>query len=180
MDPMHGAYLHAVSHSMAEGDKTAVMEARDTEHGFIFAKTNQSGVNFDWTEFGATGAHWLRLAIPYGKSAGPGGAFTIVGMVTPVDSESCRVFFWRCRKVSGWQRDAWKFLYRTRLEKLHWDVLEQDRHVLEGMAGNDGREMLYAHDAGLVRLRQLMKREAASQIDAEQASVAAASRAPGH
>jgi phenylpropionate dioxygenase-like ring-hydroxylating dioxygenase large terminal subunit len=168
MDPMHGAYLHAVSHSMAEGDKTAVMQTRDTPHGFIFEKTNQSGVNFDWTEFGATGIHWLRLAIPYGKSAGPGGPFTIVGMVTPVDGESCRVFFWRCRKVSGWQRDAWRFLYRARLEKLHWEVLEQDRVILEGMAGNaSGREMLYAHDAGLVRLRQLMKREAGRQVDAE-------------
>jgi phenylpropionate dioxygenase-like ring-hydroxylating dioxygenase large terminal subunit len=179
MDPMHGAYLHAVSHSMAEGDKTATMQTRDTEHGFIFAKTNQSGVNFDWTEFGATGAHWLRLSIPYGKSAGPGGAFTIIGMVTPVDTESCRVFFWRCRKVSGWQRDAWRFLYRTRLEKLHWDVLEQDRVVLEGMVGNEGREMLYAHDAGLVRLRKLMKHEAESQVDAEQAVAAARPAAPG-
>lgn len=167
MDPMHGAYLHAVSHSMAQGDKTAVMEVREAEHGFVFAKTNQSGVNFDWTEFGATGAHWLRLAIPYAKSAGPGGPFTIVGMVTPVDRESCRVFFWRCRKVSGWQRDAWRFLYRTRLEQLHWDVLEQDREVLEGMVGNEGRELLYAHDAGLIRLRGIMKREAERQIDGE-------------
>lgn len=178
MDPMHGAYLHAISHSMAQGDKTAVMRARDTAHGFVFEKTNQSGVNFDWTEFGATGAYWLRLAIPYGKSAGPGGAFTIVGMVTPVDADSCRVFFWRCRKVSGWQRDAWKFLYRTRLEQLHWEVLEQDRVILEGMAGNTSiREMLYAHDAGLVRLRQYLKREATRQIDAAAASSAAVATA---
>ena len=115
---------------------------------------------------------------PYVKSAGPGGSFSIVGTVTPVDSESCRVFFWRCRKVSGWQRDAWQFLYRTRLDKLHWDVLEQDRVVLEGMVGNEGREMLYAHDAGLVRLRQLMKREAEQQIDAEQASSAGCNATP--
>jgi phenylpropionate dioxygenase-like ring-hydroxylating dioxygenase large terminal subunit len=170
MDPMHGAYLHAISHSMAQGDKTAVMQTRDTPHGFIFEKTGQRGVNFDWTEFGASGAHWMRLSIPYSKAAGPGGAFTIVGMVTPVDAESCRVFFWRCRKVSGWERAAWRFLYRVRLEKLHWEVLEQDREILEGMVGNTGgREMLYAHDAGLVRLRQLMRREAAAQIDAERA-----------
>lgn len=168
MDPMHGAYLHAISHSMARGDKTAVMQIRDTPHGFIFEKTHQRGVNFDWTEFAATGAHWMRLSIPYGKSAGPGGAFTIIGMVTPVNETSCRVFFWRCRKVSGWQRDAWKFLYRVRLEKLHWEVLEQDRLILEGLASQEsGREMLYAHDAGLVRLRQMLKREAAAQVDAE-------------
>jgi len=168
MDPMHGAYLHAVSHSMAQGDKTAVMQIHATERGFIFEKTNQRGVNFDWTEFGSSGVHWLRLAIPYRTSAGPGGAFTIVGMVTPVDIDSCRVFFWRCRKVSGWQKDAWRFLYRARLESLHWEVLEQDRVILEGMVGNARtREMLYPHDAGLVRLRQILKREATAQIDAE-------------
>lgn len=178
MDPMHGAYLHAISHSMAQGDKTAVMRARDTAHGFVFEKTNQSGVNFDWTEFGDTGVHWLRLAIPYRPSAGPGGPFTIVGMVTPVDATSCRVFFWRCRKVSGWQRDSWKFLYRARLEHLHWEVLEQDRVILESMAGNASRrEFLYEHDAGLVRLRQYLKREATRQAEATlQPGVAAAAR----
>lgn len=174
MDPMHGAYLHAISHSMAEGDKTAVMQARDTHTGFIFEKTEQSGINFDWTEFGATGVLWLRLSIPYRRSAGPGGSFTIIGMVTTVDADSCRVFFWRCRKVQGWQRDAWKFLYRTHLERLHWDVLEQDRDILEGMGRHAGqREMLYAHDAGLVRLRNLLRREAEKQVDAELAAAAA-------
>lgn len=168
MDPMHGAYLHAASHSMAEGDKKAVMQARATEHGFVFEKTDQSGVNFDWTEFGATGTWWQRLSIPYRKNAGPGGSFGIVGIVTPVDETSCRVFFWRCRKVEGWQRDAWKFLYRARLETLHWDVLEQDRLILEGMR-DDAREneALYAHDAGLVRLRRLMVSEAKRQVEAE-------------
>lgn len=165
MDPMHGAYLHAQSHSMAEGDKSAAMQARDTQHGFIFEKTSQSGVNFDWTEFGNTGALWQRLSIPYGKQAGPGGSFGIVGMVTPVTEQSCRVFFWRCRKVQGWQRDSWKFLYRAKLEKLHWDVLEQDRLILEGMA-DDARdhEMLYAHDAGITRLRRMMRDLAKRQL----------------
>lgn len=166
MDPMHGAYLHAQSHSMAEGDKTAVMRARETPTGFVFEKTDQSGVNFDWTEFGSTGAYWQRLSIPYGKAAGPGGSFGIVGMVVPVDEKSCRVFFWRCRKVQGWQRDAWKFLYRARLEGLHWEVLEQDRLILEGME-DDARdhEGLYAHDAGVVRLRRLMRQEAKRQVE---------------
>lgn len=167
MDPMHGAYLHAVSHSMAEGGKTATMRARNTDDGFVFEKTDQSGINFDWTEFGATGAYWQRLSIPYRPSAGPGGSFGIVGLVTPVDGTSCRVFFWRCRKVQGWQRDAWKFLYRARLETLHWDVLEQDRLILEGMDDNArDQEALYAHDAGLVKLRRLMEAEALRQVKA--------------
>ena len=158
MDPMHGAYLHAKSHSMAKGDKRAVMQVRTTEHGLICEKANQSGVNFDWVEFADTDALWLRLEIPYGAGAGPGGPFGIVGFVTPVDKDHCQVFFWRTRKVTGWQRDLWRFMYKTRLEELHWQVLEQDRILLENLAP-DAREheALYQHDTGLVRVRRILK-----------------------
>jgi phenylpropionate dioxygenase-like ring-hydroxylating dioxygenase large terminal subunit len=167
MDPMHGAYLHAASHSMAMGDKTAVMRIVGTDTGFVFEKVGQRGVNFDWVECGETGAAWLRLAIPYRADAGPGGNFSIIGFVTPVDERNCRVFFWRCRKVQGWERDAWRFLYKNRLEGLHWDVLEQDRVVLENMA-DDAREheFLYQHDTGLSRLRRRWKDLAQKQVDA--------------
>jgi phenylpropionate dioxygenase-like ring-hydroxylating dioxygenase large terminal subunit len=167
MDPMHGAYLHARSHSMAMGDKTATMRIVPTDKGFLFEKEGQRDVNFDWVEWGESGALWMRLAIPYRKDAGPGGSFTIIGFVTPVDEENCRVFFWRCRKVEGWQRDAWRFLYRNRLEGLHWDVLEQDRLILENMAQNArSREFLYQHDTGLSRVRRRLRQLAEAQVAA--------------
>lgn len=168
LDPMHGIYLHAASHSMAEGEKMATLRQRETETGFVFEKVGQTGVNFDWVELADTGAFWQRLTIPYRKNAGPGGPFGIIGMVTPVDDTNCLVFFWRCRKVDGWKRDAWRFLYRARLEQLHWHVLEQDRVILESMldtARDD--EALYAHDAGLVRLRRMFLKTAQDQIEAE-------------
>ncbi len=165
MDPMHGAYLHAVSHSMAEGDKAAEMRTRRTPTGFIFEKTTQSGVNFDWVEFGETNALWLRLAIPYHKRFGPGGPFGIVGMATPVDAVNTMVFFWRVRQVTGWRRNVWRFLYRNRLEGLHWAVLEQDRVVLEQMAPDArDQEFLYQHDVGLSRVRKLMEKKAREQV----------------
>jgi phenylpropionate dioxygenase-like ring-hydroxylating dioxygenase large terminal subunit len=175
MDPMHGAYLHAASHSMARGDKSAVMRIRKTQLGLMFEKESQRDVNFDWTEWGDTGAQWMRLSIPYQKNAGPGGMFFIVGFVTPVDDRNCRVFFWRCRKVQGWQRGVWRFLYRNRLEGLHWDVLEQDRIVLESMA-NDARdhEFLYQHDTGMAHIRRLLQKEAESQAAALAAAKVAA------
>lgn len=178
MDPMHGAYLHAVSHSMASGDKTATMQVKKTPKGLSFEKTNQRDVNFDWVEFGESGAMWLRLAIPYRPNAGPGGNFGILGFVAPVDEENCCVFFWRNRKCSGWVRDVWQFMYRTRLEGLHWAVLEQDRFVLEHMAPDArGKEFLYQHDTGLARVRRILQKAAEAQIDAlEQAQPAAASR----
>ncbi|MBT6285438.1 MAG: Rieske 2Fe-2S domain-containing protein [Rhodospirillaceae bacterium] len=168
MDPMHGAYLHAVSHSMAEGDLEAKMQIEKTDTGFIFGKSDQRDVNFDWIEWADTGAFWLRVSpLPYRQAAGPGGNFGIIGFVTPIDEESCRVFFWRTRKVQGWQRDAWKFMYRHKLETLHWDVLEQDRVVLSGMEP-DARdhEFLYQHDTGLARTRRELAKEAEKQLNA--------------
>lgn len=165
MDPMHGTYLHADSHSMAEGDRKAEMELVPTDTGFIFKKTGQHGVNFDWVEYGNSGALWLRLSIPYKQEFGPGGPFWIVGMVVPEDEDNCRVFFWRVRKVSGWQRDVWKFFYRTKLEGLHWDVLEQDRLILESLAPEArAHENLYQHDVGLSRLRRVLLKTARQQL----------------
>ena len=165
MDPMHGAYLHAVSHSMAFGDKTAEMQVVKTNSGIIFEKIAQRDVNFDWVEIGETGALWMRLSIPYRKSAGPGGSFNIVGFATPVDEGHCQVFFWRTRKVSGWQKDVWRFLYKNKLERLHWDVLEQDRIILQEMAPNArDSEMLYEHDQGLASVRRILKQKAEDQL----------------
>ena len=174
MDPMHGAYLHKQSHTMSEGEISADFQIRDAEHGFFFEKKNQRDVNFDWTEWMDTGIHLLRLEIPYPKTGGPGGNFTIVGTCTPiVPGESTGVFFWRCRKVSGWQRDAWRFLYKDRLEQRHWNVLEQDRIAVEHMERDASkREFLYSHDAGIIRLRRYLKGLAQEQLEREDSAAA--------
>ncbi len=167
MDPMHGAYLHATSHSMAEGSKEAAFGLRDTDTGFVFEKTDQQGLNFDWSEWYDASIQAVCLEIPYPDTGGPGGNFGIVFHVTPIDKNTSACFFWRHRRVSGWQRDVWKFLYRNRLEERHWHVLEQDRLVSETIAADaDEREYLYAHDLGLTRVRTLMAREAERQAKA--------------
>jgi phenylpropionate dioxygenase-like ring-hydroxylating dioxygenase large terminal subunit len=166
IDPMHGAYLHKQSHSMSEGDIRAEFQIRDVENGFIFEKTGQRDVNFDWTEWTDTGIHLMHLEIPYPKTGGPGGNFTIIGSYTPITPEASAVFHWRCRKVSDWQRDTWRFLYRNRLEERHWNVLEQDRVAVENMEPNaNQREHLYQHDAGVVRLRRHLRNLAKKQIE---------------
>lgn len=177
VDPMHGAYLHADSFTLAYGSKDDTFRVRQTDSGFVVEKEKQVGVNFDWTEFGDTGAHWVRLDIPYPPAAGPGGHMRIVGFTTPIDADSCQVFFWRMRKVEGWQRDLWRFLYKNRLEERHWHVLEQDRVMLEDMEP-DAREHenLYQHDIGVSYLRRLLTKQArdrAKQL-AERAPAAAA------
>nr|WP_217808066.1 aromatic ring-hydroxylating dioxygenase subunit alpha [Oceanibacterium hippocampi] len=170
MDPMHGTFLHKQSHSMSFGDTTAKFRIRDTDHGFVFEKEGQRNVNFDWTEWGETGIHWLRLEIPYPKTGGPGGNFHIVGMYTPIGPNKAAIFHWRVRDVQGWQRDTWRFLYKNRLEERHWHVLEQDRGLLEDLdEGANANEFLYQHDMGLVRLRRRLRNLATEQLEAEAA-----------
>ena len=167
MDPMHGTFLHKQSHSMSFGDTRAEFQVRDTPTGFFFEKTGQRNVNFDWSEWGDTGVHWLRLEIPYPKSGGPGGNFHIVGTYTPIGPAMAAVVHWRCRKLTGWQRDTWRFLYKNRLEARHWHVLEQDRIMLENYEpGANKREMLYQHDIGLVRARKYLRNKAEKQLEA--------------
>ena len=56
-------------------------------------------------------------------------------------------------------------MYKNRLEGLHWDVLEQDRVVLENLSPNARDfEGLNAHDVGLTRVRHLMKEMVTEQL----------------
>jgi phenylpropionate dioxygenase-like ring-hydroxylating dioxygenase large terminal subunit len=165
MDPMHGTFLHANSHTMYQGDTQATFVTRDTPNGFVFEKAGQRDVNFDWSEFLDDGALYVRLEIPYPKTGGPGGNFGIVSVITPIDETNSACFFFRVRKVQGWQRDVWRFLYRTKLEPRHWHVLEQDREMMDGCGlGLERHEMLYQHDAGLIRLRRYLAKEARGQL----------------
>jgi phenylpropionate dioxygenase-like ring-hydroxylating dioxygenase large terminal subunit len=171
LDPMHGAFLHRQSHSMAAGDVQAKFQVKKTPAGFRFEKITQRDVNFDWSEWCDTGAIYARLEIPYPKTGGPGGNFGIIYMSTPINDRLCANFFFRNRKVSGWQRDAWRFLYRTRLEARHWHVLEQDRMIAEGMEPEAcRREFLYDHDVGVARLRRWFRDRAVAQLTALKAA----------
>lgn len=165
VDPMHGSYLHASSFTLAYGQKDDVFRIEERPNGFLLERTKQRDVNFDRVEFFDNGVHWQRLDIPYPKSAGPGGPFRILGTVTPVDTNAAQVFFWRLRRVSGWERDLWRFLYRDRLEERHWNVLEQDRLIAETTPA-DARfhEMLYQHDVGITRYRKLLRAKARAQL----------------
>ena len=175
-DPMHGCYLHSESFTLAFGSKQDLMKLDRTDRGFRIERVGQVGANFDWTEFEVhPGAMFCFLDIPYPPAAGPGGVFRIIGFTTPVDERTCKVFFWRMRQVTGLARESFRFLYRARLEENHWRVLEQDRVMLEGMPDDARRrEMLYQHDLGVSRIRQILTRAAKSQIEAELAAREAA------
>jgi phenylpropionate dioxygenase-like ring-hydroxylating dioxygenase large terminal subunit len=165
LDPMHGTFLHAKSHSMFRGAVEMTFRTTETSTGFVFAKESQRDTNFDWSELNTVGSLYVRLEIPYPPSGGPGGNFGIIAYATPIDAEHSACFFWRWRKVQGWQRDVWRFLYKNRLEARHFAVLEQDRAMLDGCApGLERHEHLYAHDGGVVALRRFLMQEARAQL----------------
>jgi phenylpropionate dioxygenase-like ring-hydroxylating dioxygenase large terminal subunit len=167
MDPMHGTFLHAKSHTMFAGATEAAFRTRATPTGFFVEKEAQRDTNFDWSELVDDGSLYARLEIPYPASGGPGGNFGIIAYGTPIDARTTACFFFRTRKVSGWQRDVWRFLYKNRLESRHWHVLEQDRAMLGGTeAGLERHEHLYGHDVGVVALRRHLTREMRAQLTA--------------
>jgi phenylpropionate dioxygenase-like ring-hydroxylating dioxygenase large terminal subunit len=170
-DPMHGCYLHANSFTLAFGAKQDLMKLERHDEGFVVSRVSQTGENFDWTDMVVrSDTAYCRLDIPYPPAGGPGGPFRIIGFTTPVNERSCRVYFWRLRKVQGTAREAWRFLYRSTFENRHWNVLEQDREMLENMPDDARkREMLYQHDVGVSRIRVLMKQAAREQLEAEDA-----------
>jgi phenylpropionate dioxygenase-like ring-hydroxylating dioxygenase large terminal subunit len=171
-DPMHGCYLHADSFTLAYGAKQDLVRLDKAESGFIVTRVGQAGENFDWTHVVTdTSAPYIRLDIPYPTAGGPGGPFRILGFMTPVDQTKTRIFFWRNRKVSEIAREAWRFMFRAYYEKQHWDVLEQDRNMLENIPYDARqRELLYQHDMGVVRLRRILAERAKRQLEVEDAS----------
>jgi phenylpropionate dioxygenase-like ring-hydroxylating dioxygenase large terminal subunit len=168
-DPMHGIYLHVDSFTLAYGSKQDVMKLERSDDGFTVARAGQQGENFDWAEAHVDCAlPYFRIDIPYPPAAGPGGPMRIIALLTPVDETNCQIFFWRCRKVSGLEREVWRFMYRAVFEPRHWHVLEQDRDMLRALPDDARkREMLYQHDVGVGAIRRILGRRAREQVEAE-------------
>lgn len=166
-DPVHGSYLHADTFTLAYGRKDAELKVEKTDTGFRTWRTNQRGVNIDWHEvaFRPGNILWITTEIPYPPSAG-GGSFTINGHPTPIDADRTYVWFYRSRKLSGWRRDMWRFLYRNRLEARAAHVVEQDRVMLERipLAARGERELLIQTDIAVGRMRRLLRDEAIRQL----------------
>jgi phenylpropionate dioxygenase-like ring-hydroxylating dioxygenase large terminal subunit len=163
VDPMHGPYLHSQTYTQSRGPKSDEIALKDTGHGFEVYREGQRGVNLDWIEFvdGGT-ALYSRVEIPMPPNAGPGGYMGIIFYPTPIDEGHTRINVWRLRKVSGWQRNLWHFLFRERILGFVNAVLAQDKNALAFMPRWPAPERLYAHDIGITRLRKFM-REAAKQ-----------------
>jgi phenylpropionate dioxygenase-like ring-hydroxylating dioxygenase large terminal subunit len=168
VDPLHGSFLHSGTFTLGYGRQDSELHVEPTQYGFQTVRDNQRGVNIDWheVEFRPGNILWVRTEIPYPQSAG-GGSFRINGHPTPIDEQTTYVWFYRSRKVSGWRRDMWRFLYLNRLEARAQTVVEQDRVLLEAISLEArGHEKLAQSDIAVGRMRRLLREEAERQIAA--------------
>jgi phenylpropionate dioxygenase-like ring-hydroxylating dioxygenase large terminal subunit len=163
-DPMHGPFLHGKTYTQSRGPRTDEVKVVEKDGGFEVFRAGQRGVNLDWMEFVLAGSStYARVEIPMPANAGPGGIMGIIFYTTPVDEGHARINVWRMRKVSGWQRDLWHFLFRARIRGFVDAVLAQDIVALSTMPPWPAQEHLYGHDAGLTRVRKHFREAAKAQ-----------------
>lgn len=163
VDPLHAPFLHARSYTLSRGLKQDRLKVSKTDYGIFVEREAQRLVNFDYVE--AHFPNWFRLDIPYPWTAGPGGPLHIIVIATPIDEESTLLFFFRMRRVSGWKRLLWRLLWRIFLERMAWNVIEQDRVILESQRGLQFRlrEHLVQSDLGVIHFRQMLNQEVTRQ-----------------
>jgi len=169
-DPMHAPVLHRGTFTHLVTLQSEKIFVEDIAHGFSCRRAATGGNSVERMEFLDHTMQYWRFDVNYPPNAGPGGNLRIVCFVTPIDANNTIINFWRMRKSTGWQRDLWYFLYKAKLEEFAWQVLEQDREILEDMPAWPPKENLHQHDLGVSRMRRMMRREAEAQIKALEAA----------
>ncbi len=164
LDPMHGIVLHGQTYTQSRGPHTDRVQVRENDGGFEVFREGQRGVNLDWMEFvESDAAYYVRVEIPLPPSAGPGGPMHISFYVTPVDDNKTRITVFRSRRVVGWEKDLWHFLYHRKLKAIFDGVLAQDLIVANALPPWPPQENLYQHDIGLIQMRRKLERLAQMQ-----------------
>lgn len=164
-DPIHGSYLHANTHALFAGRRDAEMGYEQIDRGFVVWRKNQQGVNLDktWLVSLPGSGNWAITDIPYPKREG-GGLGRLFRYPTPIDRSNTLVWNYRMQKLQGWQRDAWRFLYREHGSDRGAYVLEQDRVALAGISLDAlEREYLIQCDIGVAHIRRHYRQEAERQ-----------------
>jgi phenylpropionate dioxygenase-like ring-hydroxylating dioxygenase large terminal subunit len=174
-DPIHGSYLHVGTHILSGGKKEAELGFETTDRGFVVWRKNQQGVNLDKTwliHFPGSG-YWAVTDLPYPRKEG-GGLGRLFRFPTPIDRHNTLVWNYRMQKMSGWERDVWRFLYKNRGSERGAHVLDQDRAALEAIGEYaTQREHLLQCDIGVAHIRRLYREEAERHFKALDPAVAA-------
>jgi hypothetical protein len=150
---------------MAYGAKSDEVVIEEFDSGFRITRKLDPTSNIEEIFAHDAGVLWNRVGVFYPPAAGPGGGLLVIATVCPIDAHSSQINFWRLRKVSGWQRDMWRFLFKMRLEQFAWEAIEEDRELMEAMPPWPApAENFYQHDLGIARARRRLRRKAEAQL----------------
>jgi phenylpropionate dioxygenase-like ring-hydroxylating dioxygenase large terminal subunit len=165
-DIMHPPYLHGDTYNLAYGDKSDVIEVKSTDTGVVVRRKNDPASNVNEQEYVDATTCYTRVAVFSPPGNGPGGYLRIIATVVPIDENTCQFNAWRLRKVKGWQGAMFRFMFNMLYEKHVWEIIEQDREMLEGLPPWPPDENLYQHDSGVSRVRHHIRSEAERQVRA--------------
>ena len=158
-DPMHACYLHAeLVHARVrrQAGRDADREAR---RRLLYRPGRAEGrqLRLDRRR-GRRHQVYCRLDIPYPAAAGPGGPSASSATRRRSTSTPAWCSSGACGRSRGIARESWRFLYRATLEARHWNVLEQDREMLQ-----HSRRRPQARDALPARPRRRRMRRTLTQ-----------------
>ena len=163
---MHPPYLHDDTYTLAYGDKSDMVEVDETDNGFAVRRKEDRESNVEVMQIMDTGCFFDRVGVFIPPGGGPGGVLRIIATAVPIDENRCQFNAWRMRKVAGWQGAMFRFMFNMMYEKMTWEVIEQDRDMLERMPPWPAEENLYQHDLGVAKFRNYMRHEAEAQVAA--------------
>ena len=165
IDIMHPEYLHRDTQYFEPGVANKVVTT-PTDTGFQVRREIYKGDNVEAMEFIDNGSFWFRVGFYAPPGCGPGGNWRVFPLATPIDENRCQMTIWRMRNVSGWEGDLFRFMFNTKLERYNWEIVEEDRDMLEAMPPWPAKENLYQHDVGVAQLRRHIRAEARKQVKA--------------
>ena len=163
---MHGPYLHGRTYTQQYGPKDDKIKVERKERASkCSAKASAASISTGWRSFTATAV----IMLVRDPAAALGRAGWLHGdhlLCDPHRRSSYADQRLRLRKVSGWQRDLWHFLFHYRLRGFVDAVLAQDKAAMDAMPPWPAPENLYQHDIGVVRMRRHVREVATSQARA--------------
>ena len=165
-DIMHPPYLHGDTFNLAHGKKSDVVAVEDTDTGVIVRRKNDPTSNVNVQEYVDDTTCYTRVNVFSPPGNGPGGFVRIIATAVPIDENSCQFNTWRLRNVAGWQGAMFRFMFNMLYEKHLWEVIEQDREMLEALPPWPPVENLYQHDVGVSRVRRVIRKQAEAQVRA--------------
>jgi phenylpropionate dioxygenase-like ring-hydroxylating dioxygenase large terminal subunit len=167
IDIMHPNFLHAEGYMLPAGQSSDEVIVEPRSNGVV-VRRKFDATNVDQMEVVDNGFLYERLGVFPAAGLGPADApiLRIIPTVTPIDDENCQFNVWRLRKAQGWQAAMFRFMFNTLYEQRTWDLIEQDREMLESMPPYPPAETLYQHDQGVIALRRYLREQAEAEVRA--------------